>query len=91
MLAMFMTKRLTLLKFAILTCIACNIIITAAGQLAATKNKAAGDKEPAWTKKTGARKFPSAKRTFSVNKYGAKPDAQMINTHERNPLKNKYT
>lgn len=75
-----MTKRLTLLKFAILTCIACNIIVTASGQLAASKNKPANDKEPAWAKKTGARKFPSSKKTFSVNKYGAKPDAQTINT-----------
>src|SRR6478735_9214162 len=67
-----MIKRLTLFKIAILTCIACSTLKSVKGQ--------PFDKEPAWVKKTGARKFPSSKTTFSVNKYGAKGDGQTLNT-----------
>jgi polygalacturonase len=76
-----MIKRLTLLKFAILTSIACTIVVGVTGQPVAKQDKLPQiDKEPAWVKQTGARKFPSSKNTFSVNKYGAKPDAQTLNT-----------
>ncbi|MCS3798792.1 glycoside hydrolase family 28 protein [Niastella sp. OAS944] len=67
-----MIKRLTFFKIAILTCFACSTINSVKGQ--------PFDKEPAWVKKTGARKFPSSKTTFSVNKYGAKGDGQTLNT-----------
>lgn len=78
---MHMIKRLTLMKFAMLTCIAGNIVIAVTGQPVAKQDKVPpGDKEPAWVKKTGARKFPSSKKTFSVNQYGAKPDVQALNT-----------
>lgn len=33
-----------------------------------------------WAKKTGARQFPSVKKVFSVNDYGAKGDGQSLNT-----------
>ncbi|SEO34618.1 Glycosyl hydrolases family 28 [Niastella yeongjuensis] len=69
-----MMKRLTLLKYAILACIACSIVISTSAQ------STPGSKEPAWVKQTGARKFPSAKKRFPVNQYGAKPDAQTLNT-----------
>jgi polygalacturonase len=36
--------------------------------------------EPSWTKKTGARKSPASKKTFSVNAYGAKGDGITLNT-----------
>ena len=76
-----MIKRLTLLKFAILTSIACTIVLAVTGQpVARQDNLPKGYKEPAWVKKTGARKFPSSKKSFSVNQYGAKPDAQTLNT-----------
>ncbi len=75
-----MIKRLTLLKLAILIGIACNTLITANGQSVAKNGKPVQAKEPAWVKKTGARKFPSTATTFSVNKYGAKGDAQTLNT-----------
>lgn len=67
-----MIKRLTLFKIAILTCVACTALLSVKAQ--------PFDKEPAWVKKTGARKFPSAVTTFSVNKYGAKGDGQTLNT-----------
>lgn len=67
-----MIKRLTFFKIAILTCFACSTINSMKGQQF--------DKEPAWVKKTGARKFPSIKTTFSVNNYGAKGDGQTLNT-----------
>jgi polygalacturonase len=75
-----MIKRLTLLKIAILTSIACIIVVAVTGQPVAKQHKLSSDKEPAWVKKTGARKFPSSKKKFSVNEYGAKPDAQTLNT-----------
>jgi hypothetical protein len=63
-----MIKRLTLLKFAILTGIACTIIITVTGQPVAKQHRLPpGFKEPAWVKQTGARKFPPSKKKFSVN------------------------
>lgn len=67
-----MIKRLTLLKIAILACVACSTINSVKAQSLY--------KEPAWVKKTGARQFPSAKKTFSVNSYGAKGDGQTLNT-----------
>ena len=66
-----MIKRLTFFKIAILTCVACTALLSVKGQ---------SYKEPAWIKKTGARKFPSAVTTFSVNIYGAKGDGQTLNT-----------
>ncbi|MBO9204010.1 MULTISPECIES: glycoside hydrolase family 28 protein [Niastella] len=75
-----MMKRLTLLKFAIISCIACSIVMAANSQLATRGKKPSGHKEPAWVKKTGARKFPSSKKKFSVNQYGARPDSQTVNT-----------
>jgi polygalacturonase len=80
MLAITMMKRLTLLKFAILASIACGFVITTTGQPVSKDKHAKGDKEPAWVKQTGARKFPSAKKKFPVNEYGAKPDVQALNT-----------
>lgn len=66
-----MIKRLTLLKFAILTCIACTIVVAVTGQPVAKQDKLPpGYKEPAWV--------PFSKKTFSVNQYGAKPDAQTL-------------
>ncbi|THU31198.1 glycoside hydrolase family 28 protein [Niastella caeni] len=74
-------KRLTLLKFAILACIACNIVIPAIGQPVAKQDKLLpGNKEPAWIKQTGARKFPSSKKKFSVDQFGAIPDGQTLCT-----------
>lgn len=67
-----MIKRLTLFKIAILTCVACNALLSVKAQ--------SFDKDPVWVKKTGARKFPSALKTFSVNKFGAKGDGQTLNT-----------
>jgi polygalacturonase len=76
-----MIKRLTLLKIAILTCVACSTLDSVNGQpLYKNNSSSPTDKEPAWVKKTGARKFPSAAGTFSVNKYGAKGDGQTLNT-----------
>jgi polygalacturonase len=76
-----MIKRLNLLKFAILSCIACNAFIAANSQALASNDKPdQSDKEPAWVKKTGARKFPSSVKTFSVNKYGAIGDGQTLCT-----------
>jgi polygalacturonase len=76
-----MIKRLNLLKFAILTCIACNAFIAANSQALARNDKPVqSDKEPAWVKKTGARKFPSSVKTFFVNKYGANGDGQTLCT-----------
>lgn len=76
-----MIKRLTLLKFAILACIACNSFVALNGQSLAKNDKPVpAGKEPAWVKKTGARKFPSSTKTFSVNKYGAKGDGLTLNT-----------
>jgi len=76
-----MIKRLTLLKIAILTSIACIIVTGVAGQPVAKQDKLPpGYKEPAWVKQTGARKFPSAKKKFSVNQFGAIPDGQALCT-----------
>jgi polygalacturonase len=81
MLAMLMIKRLTLLKSAIFTLIACNVIMVAAGQPVTMRDKLLGvDEEPSWVKNTGTRTFPPSTKKFSVNNYGAKPDAQTINT-----------
>ena len=67
-----MIKRLTLFKIAILTCVASSALLSVKAQPI--------DKGPAWVKKTDARKFPSAVRSFSVNKFGAKGDGQTLNT-----------
>jgi polygalacturonase len=76
-----MINRLTLLKYAILACFACNSYNAATGQpVTSQHNLPPAYKEPAWVKQTGARKFPSSKKKFSVNQYGAKPDAQTLNT-----------
>jgi len=75
-----MIKRLTLFKIAILTCVAGSALLSVKGQSFKEDLSSPTDKEPAWVKKTGARKFPSAVRTFSVNKYGAKGDGQALNT-----------
>jgi polygalacturonase len=76
-----MMKRLTLLRIAIPVFFACNVFTAATGQPVTKQDKLPpGDKEPAWVKKTGARKFPLSKKTFSVNQYGAKPDGQALNT-----------
>ncbi|WP_207514227.1 hypothetical protein [Longitalea luteola] len=53
-----MKKRLTLLKFAILAGIACNIFITRSGRLVVTLNKPANIKDPAWPRQTSAHKLP---------------------------------
>jgi polygalacturonase len=76
-----MIKRLTLLKMALLACIACNIFMAALGQPVSQPGKLpAADKEPAWVKQTGARKFPTSKKKFSVNQFGAIPDGQALCT-----------
>ena len=75
-----MIKRLTLFKIAILTYVACSALLSVKGQSYKEDISSSTNKEPAWVKKTGARKFPSAVRTFSVNKYGAKGDGQTLNT-----------
>jgi polygalacturonase len=80
MLAITMMKRLTLLKFAILTSIACGLVSATTGQPVTKDKHSPENNEPAWVKQTGARKFPSAKKKFPVNEYGAKPDAQTLNT-----------
>jgi polygalacturonase len=65
-----MLKRLYLIRLVILTLIAGQSIISV-GQLVP---------EPAWVKKAGARKTPSSKKIFTVNKYGAKADGQTVTT-----------
>jgi polygalacturonase len=80
--AMLMIKRLTLLKSAIFIYIACNMMMVATAQPVTMQDRLLGvNKEPSWVKKTGARTFPSSAKKFSVNTYGAKPDAQTINTN----------
>jgi polygalacturonase len=69
-----MNTRLFLLQIAILILIACNV--ASAQQLASTQSQ----KEPGWVKKTGARTFPSFKKKFSVNQFGAVADGQTLNT-----------
>lgn len=76
-----MIKRLTFLKIAILTCIAWSTLNSVKGQpFYKEEVPSPTEKEPAWVKKTGARKFPSSVKTFSVNKFGAKGDGQTLNT-----------
>lgn len=76
-----MTTRLTLLKVVILTLIACNTIVAATAQVPALSTSASSTgKEPAWTKKTGARKFPASKKQFRVNDYGAVAGGQTLTT-----------
>jgi polygalacturonase len=75
-----MIKRLTFAKIAILTCVANCALLSAKCQSYKEDFSSPTEKEPASVKKTGARKFPSAVTTFSVNKYGAKGDGQTLNT-----------
>ncbi len=49
--------------------------------ISAQKKQQSFDKDlPSWTKKTGARKTPKAKKVFSVNSYGAKADQSFDST-----------
>jgi len=51
------------------------ILIAASGFIFAQKKTQSFDKDlPSWTKKTGARKLPKAKKIFSANAFGAKGD-----------------
>lgn len=70
-----MMKRLTILKSTILTIVACSLVVATTGQPVPSQ-----DKEPAWTKQTGARKFPASKKLYTVNAYGAKPNVQTLST-----------
>lgn len=75
-----MIKRLTLLKLSILTSFACTVFIATAQPVAKQRTLPAAEKEPAWVKQTGARKFPSSKKKFSVNQFGAISDGQSLCT-----------
>jgi len=75
-----MIKRLTLQKLAILTSFAFTAFIATGQPVAKQGNLLPPYKEPVWVKQTGARKFPSSKKRFSVNQYGAIPDGQALCT-----------
>ena len=77
-----MIKRLFLLQIVIFTFIVCSCNDSATAQDVASQQTrpAFSNKEPDWTKKTGARKFPSSKRIVNVSQYGAVADAQTLNT-----------